>query len=203
MKAIIIVILSSILVMGCISTHDQKKEKQRQFNRKMSRTSSTTTLTHDTIGKAVTILKREEGYSALPYYDSKGYVTVGYGLLITKNKTVKLRDVNITLSEQSAAMLLHIKVKVINDTLEDKQWYKALTGDRRAIVISMVYQMGFTGFYEFTDMLRLIKQRRYEAASMAMLDSKWFREDSPSRAERHSLVMRGVSVADLYGAYLQ
>jgi len=41
------------------------------------------------------------------------------------------------------------------------------------IVTEMIYQMGYNGVSKFTNTLKLIKDGRYQDASIEMLDSKW------------------------------
>ena len=200
LKTIAAMMMFSMLVTGCISTQDQRAKKEDQ-SRKTKEILLKPISTHDIIGKSVEILKVEEGYSSTPYYDSKGYITVGYGLLITKDKSVHLRDVPIKLTKSVAEMLLYIKVTKIHSMIESEEWFSRMGEDRAAIVISMIYQMGYNGFMKFEKTIKMMKNSNYKWASYEMLDSDWARYDSPNRAERHARVMRGGSIKAVYGGW--
>ena len=57
------------------------------------------------------------------------------------------------------------------------------------VVTAMIYQMGATGVSGFNDMLYELSQKDYMDAANEMLDSKWARIDSPSRAMEMASIM--------------
>ena len=55
----------------------------------------------------------------------------------------------------------------------------------------MIYQLGFHETSEFKNTLAAIKKGDFSTAADEMLDSKWFKVDTPERAYRESEIMRG------------
>lgn len=137
------------------------------------------------------LLKYEEGFSAKPYYCSAGFPTIGIGQRIgPKGAPLKLYE--FTVSEPLAAVWLTEKVK---ETLDDMERYPnikaamdACNEPRKAILISMAYQMGAEGLSKFTNTLRSVAKQDWHAAQAGMLASKW-RSDTPNRAHRHAIQM--------------
>lgn len=67
-------------------------------------------------------------------------------------------------------------------------WYNQLNEDRKAIILSMAYQMGIGKVFLFKRMIIAIKEGNWPEAKKEMLDSKWARQTS-KRANRHAEVM--------------
>jgi GH24 family phage-related lysozyme (muramidase) len=69
---------------------------------------------------------------------------------------------------------------------------------RRAVVVSMIYQLGLDGFIGFRNLnqvlristLRPLRPEEWTAAEGHMLDSKWARKDTPERARRLASILR-------------
>lgn len=139
----------------------------------------------------ISLLNKEEGFSAKPYYCSAGYPTIGIGQRIgPKGAPLKLYE--FTVSKSLAAVWLAEKVK---ETLADMDKYEniraamaACNEPRQAILISMAYQMGAKGLAGFTSTLKYIASQNWHAAQAGMLASKWQR-DTPNRANRHATQM--------------
>ena len=124
------------------------------------------------------LLEREEGFVPYAFPDSKGYLTIGIGTLIDKRR-------GDGISKAAAWFMLREKVVSIAADLDAAiPWWRSLTDDRQAVLVSMVYQMGTSGLLKFKRTLAAMQRGDYEAASAGMLASKWAREDSPERAKR-------------------
>ena len=139
----------------------------------------------------ISLLKREEGYSAKPYYCSEGYPTIAHGQRIGP-KGAPLNLYEFTVSKPLAAVWLAEKVK---ETLADMDKYDniraamaACNEPRQAILISMSYQMGASKVAKFTDTLSAIAAERWADAKAGMLASKWARQTT-NRANRHAIQM--------------
>lgn len=136
------------------------------------------------------LLALEEGFSEKPYYCINGYPTVGIGKRIGP-KGADLSLYEFTVSKQMAYLWLGEEIVSITDKLINHDWYVALDAARQDIVISMCYQLGYSGFMQFKNTIRLIADGNYRDASVEMLDSLWASEkQTPERAMRHSQVMR-------------
>lgn len=134
-------------------------------------------------------LKRDEGFRSTVYLDSKGKKTIGYGtkLPISKQEREAVEFDGIMLSKQQAeellVMRLNRKKKILNNEL---RWLIYHPPEVKKILYNMAYQMGVKGVLGFKKTLAFIKNREYKKASIEMLDSKWYKEDTPNRAKRLS-----------------
>jgi len=148
------------------------------------------------------ILKLEEGFRARPYNDSLGYVTIGYG---TKVHTDRLPAESFLLEvtpAQAELWLLRDLMAIekgIQNGMYSGIYEDAVEGNiaRRAVILSMGYQMGYEGIRKFHMMWSALAMFNYDAAAAAMLHSKWA-EQTPERAERHAALMRGANIVHHY-----
>lgn len=117
--------------------------------------------------QALELLKVHEGYRQYPYSDSLGIQTIGYGRNLE----------SLGLSEPEAAYLLQQDVKEAEGLLmESYGYYYLLCGERRAVLIDMMVNMGPSRLRGFKKMHTAIAKNDYELASLEMLDSKWARQ---------------------------
>ena len=139
----------------------------------------------------IKLLNYEEGFSNKPYYCSAGYPTIANGIRIGP-KGAPLSQYQFTVSKALAAVWLAEKIK---ETLDDMDNYAniraamdACNEPRKAILISMAYQMGAEGLSKFTNTLKAIAEQRWSDASAGMLSSKWAKQTT-NRAKRHAQQM--------------
>jgi len=60
------------------------------------------------------------------------------------------------------------------------------------VLICMVFQLGYRGTAGFKKMLFALRRCNYRIAGAEMLNSKWAKRDTPARATRLSIVVRGL-----------
>jgi len=142
---------------------------------------------------AVQILEFEEGWRESPYYCSEGYPTVGYGFKIG-DKSAPLPV--FTLPQAAGTAWLQELVGSLAWDLRDRMGSIKLN-DRRAVIISMCYQLGINGCFAFRKMWEAIDREDWSEAANQMLDSKWARQ-TPARAHRHATVMETGSIVGVY-----
>lgn len=119
-------------------------------------------------------LVRDEGLRLTAYLCPAGYQTIGVGR--------NLEGKGISKSEA-----FHLLDNDINECLNDLAsfaWWGALNPVRQRALLNMRFQLGSGGFRAFTNMLAALDRRDYQAAAAAGRDSKWYRTDSPERAQR-------------------
>lgn len=122
-------------------------------------------------------LRGDEGVIPHAYQDHLGYWTIGVGRLIDKRKGGGLRDDEISY--------------LLNNDIDDRvealtrrlPWFQDLDDARKGVLLNMSFQMGVDGLLGFKNTLELIRQRKYENAAHAMLQSLWAKQ-TPERAER-------------------
>ena len=132
------------------------------------------------IDNVVVDLKSDEGFEGMPYEDSRGNMTIGYGtkLPLTKNEaTVLLRMRTIQKHEELSMR---------------KPLYRQLPQQAREVLLNMAYQLGVSGLLGFKKMWEALQKRDFSEAADEMIDSEWYRQ-TPNRVERLANIMRGVS----------
>jgi lysozyme len=143
----------------------------------------------------IKILEREEGWRDKPYYCSEGYPTIGYGFKIGP-KGAMLELYQFSISREVGAVWL----RGICAELEDRMAFELApvkNAGRRAVLLSMAYQMGIDGVRKFRKMWEAIERQDWGDAADQMLDSLWARQTT-ERASRHACIMRGENPAEIY-----
>ena len=141
---------------------------------------------------ATTILKVEEGFKEDVYLCSEGYPTVGYGVKLGyHNQSLQeYRDFPKIPESVASVWLSELLSELLSDLNKDPElsYISQLDDVRMAVVLSMCYQLGISGFKKFRRTNNLIKYKFYYEASVEMCDSLWFKQ-TPNRAKRHSNMM--------------
>ena len=137
-------------------------------------------------------LARDEGKKSSAYQDGLGYWTIGIGTCIDARKGCGLTDEEIL-------YLFENRMRANEAELAKTfPWTAQLDEVRRGALLNMVYEMGIGGLGEFKQFLGFLqaalaaadpetRARNFQAASAAMLDSVWARQQSPARARRLSV----------------
>ena len=133
-----------------------------------------------------TLIAREEGYREKPYYCTEGYPTIGIGLRIgPKNAPLELYEIEFTLAE--SMVMLGTRIRKIEDALELDSY--CMNNTRRAVLISLAYQVGISGSLKFKRMWMHIRGKNWDDAAMEYLDSKAARQ-TPARFARGAEALR-------------
>jgi len=122
-------------------------------------------------------IKESEGFCGMPYDDTLGFATIGYG---TK----------LPLSEEESQVILEMRLKEKIKELEKKEpFVNKLTLNAQSVISEMSYQMGVNGVLKFKKMWKHLKNFDYVSASEEMLDSRWAIQ-TPDRAKKLSNLMK-------------
>jgi lysozyme len=145
------------------------------------------------------IIAKEEGYRETPYYDHLGFPTVGYGRLLGPRHSA-LSNYTGVIYERSERMWLrcHIDATVkaiLSSSIKDA--YLKCNDERKAVLVSMAYQLGVKGLSRFKKTLGFIEDGLFDCASLEMIESKWA-DQTPERAERHADIMQSGEISDYY-----
>lgn len=133
------------------------------------------------------LLELEEGYREKPYYCSENYPTIGIGKRIgPKNADLSLYE--FTCSKPVAYAWLDDEIAELGKKLKPLDWFANLNEGRRAIVVSMCYQLGFSGVMKFRKMIEALASENWSEAAKQALDSRWAKQ-TPARANRHAQVL--------------
>jgi len=127
---------------------------------------------------SIITLKKDEGFKGMPYVDTKGFLTVGYG---TK----------LPLTEYEATMLLEYRFEKIKRELEAELSFLNIEQEAWDILYLMAYQLGVNGVLNFKKMIEALQKQDYVEASIQMRDSRWYNQ-TQNRAERMAQMMEKV-----------
>lgn len=147
------------------------------------------------------ILVFEEGYRNKPYLCSEGFVTIGLGTKLNNKTGLNPEDFPIVFTMEIAEAFLNKDVVRMENSLNNSNMgdiFNTLDEDRRAIILSMSYQMGVSGVLKFPSMWKALKNKNWNEASKQALDSVWARVQTPARAGRHARVLAGETLDEVY-----
>lgn len=153
---------------------------------------------------ATKIIQVEESWRPRPYYCSEGYPTIGWGFKIGGHKA-PLPERVMTREEGGVILLdaietLHHK---FSTDLRTDDAYLAMSDVRKATLISMAFQLGFSGVVDtrvgFPAMWRAIRAGDWAQAKAEALDSKVAREQTPARWARNAFMLETGALHTHYG----
>lgn len=128
---------------------------------------------------AIEQIKIDEGFSGIPYLDSVGKQTIGFGRNLDDNP----------LTQEEAEHLLKNDLEKVSYEACNLPYYSGLSPERRAVIINMVYNLGMSRFRKFKKTNKALSDRNYLLAASEMLDSKWAKQVG-DRAVRLADIMR-------------
>ena len=120
-------------------------------------------------------IKQNEGFNGMPYDDSLGKPTIGFGTLLP-------------LSKSESEMILKSRLNQKTDELvKSEPFVNELPSEVRDVLFEMSYQLGVGGLLKFRKMFIALKDGDYKEAYKQALDSRWA-EQTPNRAKKLSKV---------------
>ena len=149
----------------------------------------------DPVDVVVPRLKREEGISRTPYYDSLGFLTICYGarLPLTVAELDHIgadRDLSLGLTETECDWLLRGRVRTnANDFIGRWPPYADQPFGVQVALVDLAYELGPAGLARFDAMLGFLEARDYEAAARDVLGTLLDRQ-APARAEAAAAACR-------------
>jgi lysozyme len=133
---------------------------------------------------AETIIISEEGFSGHEYHCSEGWITIGFGRKLSEIKYAPLGNTKTT--KEKEIVFVRKRIQEIEAAIQNKHpaaWMKC-NDARKAILVSLGYQVGITGLFAFKKMWEALSRGDFELACGEMVDSKWFIQ-TRNRAKRH------------------
>ena len=112
------------------------------------------------------LIKEHEGVVKHAYQDSRGYWTIGVGRLIDEKLKGGLFDDEID-------YLLANDVKRCEDEAVTYPFYAKMDEARKAVIISMLFNLGKPNFDKFQNMQAALLVGDFHTASNEMLNSRW------------------------------
>jgi lysozyme len=132
-------------------------------------------------------LRRDESVRYSPYNDSRGFLTVGVGHLITgpmpNGWTFPLDDGQVDALLESDLMEVYAN---LDNALP---WWEDLNDVRQRVICNMCFNLGLPKLLGFKNTLAAMRQGRYADAANGMLNSAWATQVG-QRAVRLANMMR-------------
>ena len=143
------------------------------------------------MANVIKAIQFEEGFSETPYYCSEGYPTFGFGFRLGPKGT-PLSYYQIRITRTLATIWLSGLISQAVEQMGKYELIKTAMGvcndARKAVLISMAYQLGPSKLAQFKKTLTAIASQRWQEAHDEMLESKWAKQ-TDERAERHAKQM--------------
>ena len=142
------------------------------------------------MGEMINRLILHEGLKLKPYKDTKGKLTIGIGRCIDTNpftceELKAVGDWKNGITRNAAFMLCRNDInKSITNLRKRISFFDRLDKERQYALIDMCYQMGIEGLCQFKKMIAAMGTGNYIEASKHCLDSKYAKQDAPTRAKR-------------------
>lgn len=123
---------------------------------------------------------RDDHGRFLPYEDSVGKLTIGYGHLVEKG-----------LPPDIALMLFHSDIAdAIDDVRHCFSCYDTLSRPRQLVLVSMAFNLGRAKLAKFVRFIGAVHLGKWDEAADELLDSKAAKQDAPARYRQLAKMMR-------------
>ena len=140
-------------------------------------------------------LEDDEEYRATRYRCTKKKWTIGIGRNLTANGLTKEERDYLNYHETGFQNLVVSKAQalyLLGHDIDNSYWelckifpeFTSYSDEIQHILINIHFQIGYSSFTGFRDMIRAVKRRDWKAAAVELRDSDLWREDTPERAER-------------------
>jgi len=126
-------------------------------------------------------IKMHEGHGPMrngrhmPYPDSKGILTIGYGRNLQANGV----------RESEATELLDNDVdEAIHACFATFPWFRDIDTVRQSVITELVFNMGMKTWLTFVNTIAACERRDWPAAGRGLRNSKWYRDVGTGRGDK-------------------
>jgi lysozyme len=121
-----------------------------------------------------------EGKRNLPYEDTEGHLTIGYG-----------HNLDVPLSDKAIEQILLDDIATAESELDRifPDW-RDLSESRQNVLVDMMFNLGAPRYLSFVKFWAAMREEDYQTAAEEMVDSKWAIQVG-TRAEVLADMMRG------------
>tara|TARA_R100001198_G_C5137385_1_gene152798 strand:+ start:20 stop:430 length:411 start_codon:yes stop_codon:yes gene_type:complete len=128
----------------------------------------------------VDIIKKHEGCILMPYKDTVGVWTIGYG-----------HNLDEGIDEATAEFILKQDIQKHSDELtKHKPSWKDHSENVQIVLLSMQFNMGWGRFSKFVKFWDAIDKKDYETAGKEMENSKWWAQVKSRGPELRSILLK-------------
>ena len=136
-----------------------------------------------TLTLGLMLIKNAEGFSEVPYKDSLGNWTIGYGFDMATSEFSNLTEITET---QADAILKQKIVRILSTKIKGMTLYDYGTKTTNAVLLDMCYNLGVEGLSSFDTFLTYIMQGKNEEAVADLTNTLWYSQVK-ERAVRNCL----------------
>lgn len=141
------------------------------------------------IDLAMQIMEKDEGFEPEPYLCSENYPTIGHGFRIEGSKQYDPLPVGMVISYKDSLAKLHAMTIAYDTKLQIhadlKTAYEKSNDIRKAVMLSMIHQLGVYGLLKFKKFIAAMASQNYPEAAKQCLDSLAARQ-APNRWKRNA-----------------
>lgn len=112
------------------------------------------------------LTKRFEGLRLVPYRDTEGLLTIGYGHCLDRKGV----------SEAAAEFIFEEDYADTEERLSEMQSFQRLDPARQAVLLDMGFNLGYSGLMKFVKMWNALGREDYERAAAEMINSQWYHQ---------------------------
>ena len=123
---------------------------------------------------------RDEHGRFLPYEDSVGKLTIGYGHLIEKGIPADVANM----------LFMCDLADALDDVHHNFPCYDQLSRPRQLVLISMAFNLGRERLGKFVRFIGAVHLGKWDEAADELLNSKAARSDAPARYQQLATMMR-------------
>jgi lysozyme len=124
---------------------------------------------------AMQIMEKDEGFEEEPYYCTEGYPTIGHGFRIEGTDRHDPLPAGMKISYKNSLAKLYAMTIAYDTKLQIhadlKNAYNKANDVRKAVMLSMVHQLGIYGLLKFKKFIAAMASQDYAEAAMQCLDS--------------------------------
>lgn len=126
-------------------------------------------------GRGYNLLIEHEGEVLHAYQDSRGFLTIGVGHLIDKNKGGGI-------SQKISRMILDDDIASAQlEASRTFPWFHGLDEVRRDVITMLIFNMGLTNLLGFKRMIAAIEKQDWAQAAWELSNSEWKSQVGKSR----------------------
>lgn len=125
-------------------------------------------------------VKDAEGCRLKAYQDNRGIWTIGYG--------VNLQE--LTIDQSTADRWLNERLIQAETEAMRQPWWARLSGNRQAVIVELIYNMGLPRLLGFVQMISAIEAGDFGRAADELQASRWAKQVQKSRVVRLVEAMR-------------
>lgn len=141
---------------------------------------------------ALDLVKESEGFSATRYLCPAGKITQGYGRNLEAHPLSEEEKVELasdgSVSEEVAEKWAIKELYECEEKLNSNIIYQKQSYVRKAVLLDMCFNIGYTGLMKFKKMWFALGNRDFTEASRQMKDSNWYVQVG-NRSKRNVILM--------------